>query len=78
MCGAFLDWVTGTDKGAASHPENYRYLFLWFGGLAVVGVVLSFDVYRHWKRRGGDENYQAPVVAAAEAAGFEVAGKSVG
>lgn len=74
VCGAFLDRVTGYDSatGKAAHPENYRYLFLWFGGLALAGVILSFDVYRHWKKLGGDENYQAPVVTAAEASGLEI------
>jgi Na+/melibiose symporter-like transporter len=79
ICGAFLDWVTDFDAatGKAAHPENYRYLFLWFAALTLAGVLLSFDVYRHWKRLGGDENYQAPVIGTAAAAGFEMAGKSL-
>jgi Na+/melibiose symporter-like transporter len=77
VCGRYLDWVTGNDPatGKPSHPENYRYLFLWFAGIVGIGVWLSFDVYRHWKRLGGDEGYEPPVVKAADAAGFEGVGK---
>jgi Na+/melibiose symporter-like transporter len=65
VCGAFLDWVTGLDSatGKTSHPENYRYLFLWITGLAAAGVGLSVWVYWDWKRLGGDEDYVPPMVA---------------
>jgi len=70
ICGWFLDVVVQPDPttGIASHPENYRYLFLWVFGFAIVGLLLTISVYRHWKKLGGDEGYEPPTVGVTQRA----------
>jgi len=49
LCGWLLETV-----------KDYRYIFVWCGGCTLIGVVMTFLLYRHWLALGGDENYSPP------------------
>jgi len=56
VCGLFLDRVTAFNPqtGVTLHPENYRYLFLWFAVLVTAGLYLAIQLHRHWKLQTSD------------------------
>ena len=46
-------------------------VFVWFFGFTGVGIVMMYWMYLDWKRLGGDEAYQPPLVRE-PAQGFDV------
>ncbi len=48
--GKVLDWI-----------QDYRYVFLIGGSLALVAVLLYIKMYRNFLACGGDRNYQPPM-----------------
>ena len=49
LCGWLIQWV-----------HDYRYLFAWCAWCALMSLLMSVLVYRHWQRLGGDKNYAPP------------------
>jgi len=49
LCGWLLEVV-----------KNYRYIFLWSGFFALLGLCVAIAVFYHWRRLGGDKNYIPP------------------
>lgn len=48
LCGRLLDRVGET------------YIYVWLGSFSCLGIVLSLILAAHWKRCGGDRDYQSP------------------
>lgn len=46
--------------GLISYFKDYRFLFVWCAACCFASFFMSVQVFRDWKRLGGDEHYHPP------------------
>jgi len=65
MAGVFLDIMARY----VGHDRAYFFIPTWQFVFAVPSFLLLLKLYKSWKMHGGDDNYVAPVIEAAEIEG---------
>jgi len=57
LAGVFLDLMK---RFYAGNEEYYRWMYIWSFAFQIGALFFLFQVYRYWKRHGGDEYYIPP------------------
>lgn len=58
LAGVMMDTITQ----GGTHPEMYRYVYLWGFVLSGISTLLMYFLYCSWRKYGGPENYIPPLV----------------
>lgn len=56
--------------------KDYRFMFIWAGGMALAGTAITVSLYRQWLKLGGDKNYSPPGFEEAPAVNVSESAKS--
>ena len=65
MAGKFIDIMAGY----VGHDRAYFFIPTWQFVFGLPSFLLLLKLYKSWKLHGGDDNYVAPMIEAAEIEG---------